>query len=1076
MRFTPYASPFLFAGMLGAMTASSALSQPAEDPNQIRDPALFSALKYRMIGPYRGGRVTAVTGIEEQPYTFFMGSTGGGVWKTEDAGETWSNVSDGDFDVGSIGAIDVADSDPNVVYVGTGSGGIRGNVSIGRGVYRSRDGGDDWEYVGLREAGVINRLVVHPADPDLVYVAALGNPFGKNEERGVFRTRDGGESWEKVLFVADSVGAIDLSMNPSNPRVIYAGMWRAERKPWTLIDGSRDGGVYKTGDGGDTWEKLSGGLPDGLTGKIGLSVSPSNPDRVWALVGAEDPQGGVYRSDDGGVTWERVSRDHRLRQRHWYYSHIDAHPTDENTVFAQNTRFYRSIDGGSTFKTVQVGHGDVHDLWINPSNPDIMIVSNDGGAQVTLSGGRSWSTLLNQPTAEFYRVTVDDQFPYRVYGAQQDNSTITVPSASPGGITPTQEWYSVAGAESGHIAVTPGNPDLVYAGNYIGRIDRYDHRTRSSRNVILYPQMQDGTAPKDLRYRFQWNAPIVVSRHDPSVVYHTSNYVHRTRDGGMTWETISPDLTTDDASQQGLPGGPLQHDHTGVEVYNTVFAFSESPHTEGVLWAGSDDGRIHVTTDDGASWTDVTPPGMPDEGTVNVIELSPHAEGRAYVAVYNYRMDDWRPYVFRTDDRGATWTQLTDGRNGIPLDRPVRVVREDPEREGLLYAGTEFGMYVSFDDGAHWQTLQLNLPVTPITDLAVHRNDLVVATQGRSFWILDDVSPLHQLREVGADAPAHLFAPRDAYRTDVGGYRGGRAPEKPPQGATIYYTLASAPADSLSVEILGADGSVLRTYTRRDEGEEDEGEDKDENDAPKTEFRARRDSMPAKAGSNRLVWDLKALGPRVLNGSVMSLGYTGGAWVAPGTYRVRLRVGSWSAEQELLVRADPRLDVTLADLQEQHAATLRVRDMVSETHEAIRSIRVTRVQLASAANRIEGGGFDEGVKKRVRSEADSIAARLTAVEEELIQTKNESRQDPLNFPPRLDNQIVYLYGHVNSGYGRPTAGAVERASDLRGELDGHLAILGRIFRVDVAAFNQFLLDSGVTGVVVPGAVVAPPIS
>ncbi len=908
-----------------------------------------------------------------------------------------------------------------------------------------------------------------------MYVAALGNPFGKNEERGVFRTRDGGESWEKVLFVADSVGAIDLAMNPANPRVLYAGMWRAERKPWTLVDASEDGGVFKTTDGGDTWEKLAGGLPEGLTGKIGLAVSPANPDRVWALVNAHDPEGGVYRSDDAGATWERVNRDHKLRQRHWYYSHIDAHPTDENTVFVQNTRFYRSIDGGGEFDQIDVHHGDVHDLWINPTDPDIMIVSNDGGAQVSLTGGGSWSTLLNQPTAEFYRVTVDDQFPYRVYGAQQDNSTITVPSWSPGGITPTQEWYSVAGAESGHIAVTPGNPDLVYAGNYLGRIDRYDHRTRSARNVIAYPQMQDGTAPKELKYRFQWNAPIVISPHDPETVYHTSNYVHRTRDGGMTWETISPDLTTNDTTQQELPGGPLQHDHTGVEVYNTVFAFAESPHTAGVLWAGSDDGLIHLSQDAGASWTNVSPADMPDQGTVNAIELSPHAEGRAYVSVYNYRMDDWRPFVFRTNDFGATWTLLTDGRNGIAVDTPVRVVREDPEREGLLYAGTEFGMFVSFDDGAHWQSLQLKLPRTPITDLRVYRDDLVVATQGRSFWILDDLTPLHDLGTWTAGESPHLLSPRHAYRASMSGrYRGDRAPEAPPQGATIHYHLNEAPEGELTVEILDGEGRVLRTYTgaaedEEDEEDEDEDEDEDENEKEpdKTEFIERKDRAPQKAGLNRLVWDLKAPGPRTLQGSVMSLGYTGGAWIPPGTYQVRLSVDGWSDTRELEVRADPRLSVSQEDLDEQYRVTLQARDMVTASHEAIRAIRLARGQLTSAVVRVQAGDHGDEVEKRVREAADSAAAHLTVVEERLIQTKNESGQDPINFPPRLDNQLVYLYGHVNAAYGPPTQGAMERLTDLRGELDARLTELEALLSTELADFNRLLEEAGVQSVVVP---------
>ncbi|MDX1673337.1 MAG: hypothetical protein R3314_00945, partial [Longimicrobiales bacterium] len=534
---------------------------PAAAQEPTHDPALFDRLEYRMIGPYRGGRVTAVDGIPESPATFFMGSTGGGVWKTGDAGETWTNISDDSFAVASIGAVEVADADPSVVYVGTGSACIRGNISTGRGVYRSRDGGKSWTFIGLPEAGLIGKVVTDPRDPEVVFVAALGHPFGPNPERGVYRSRDGGESWERVLFVSDSTGAVDLAIDPVNPRNLYAAMWRVERKPWTLIDGAMEGGIYRSRDGGDRWEKLTDGLPqDQPIGRIGLSVSASRPDRVWALVTAE-PGGGVFRSDDGGDTWARTSEDRELRTRAWYYSHITADPTDPNTVWVENAGLYRSIDAGETFHRVRVPHGDVHDLWISPVDPSTMVVANDGGAQVTLNGGDSWSTMNNQPTAEMYRVEVDEQWPYRVYGAQQDNSTISVPSASVGALTPESEWYSVAGAESGHIAVHPEDPNTVYSGNYIGRIDRYDHRTGRSRNVILYPQMQDGVAPRDLKYRFQWNAPIEISPHDTDVVYHASNYVHRTTDGGMTWETLSGDLTTDQEWQQELPGGPLQHDH-----------------------------------------------------------------------------------------------------------------------------------------------------------------------------------------------------------------------------------------------------------------------------------------------------------------------------------------------------------------------------------------------------------------------------------------------------------------------------------------------------------------------------------
>ncbi|MFO7894790.1 MAG: hypothetical protein R6U63_13730 [Longimicrobiales bacterium] len=1030
----------------------------------MHDPALFEALEYRLIGPYRGGRVTAVDGVPSSPRTFFMGSTGGGVWKTVDAGESWQNVSDGWLEVASIGAVEVADADPSVLYVGTGSACIRGNVSTGRGVYRSRDGGRSWTFVGLPEAGLIGKVVTDPRDPDVVYVAALGHPFGPNPERGVYRSRDGGESWERVLFVSDSTGAVDLAIDPVNPRTIYAAMWRAERKPWTLIDGAREGGIYRSRDGGDSWTQLTAGLPEGPLGRIGLSVSASAPDRVWALVTAE-PGGGVFRSDDGGDSWTRTSRDRRLRTRGWYYAHITADPTDPNTVWVENAGFYRSIDGGETFHRRPVPHGDVHDLWIHPEDPDVMVVGNDGGAQVTLTGGESWSTMHNQPTAEMYRVEVDHQWPYRVYGAQQDNSTISVPSASVGALTPESEWYDVAGAESGHIAVHPEDPNTVYSGNYIGRIDRYDHRTGRSRNVILYPQMQDGVAPKNLKYRFQWNAPIEISPHNPDVVYHASNYVHRSRDGGMTWETLSADLTTDTEWQQELPGEPIQHDHTGVEVYNTVFALAESPITAGEIWAGSDDGLVHISRDDGATWTEITPRDMPEGGTVNVIEPSSHRPGRAYMAVYRYREDDWHPYIFRTDEWGERWRLLTDG-NGIPVDHPVRVVREDPEREGLLYAGTEFDLFISFDGGGYWQSFRQNLPVTPITDLAVHRGDLVVATQGRSFWILDDLSPVRQMsRAVEATVVdgVHLFAPRPAYQLNLRGFRGDRAPEPAPAGALIHFGVSDAVAevDGVRLELLDETGEVVRVFAQ-DPDAAAEALDPLEHGVWTGEI----DRLDVKPGINRFIWDLQLPGPTVIEGSVMSLGYTGGMWASPGRYTVRLVAGDEVVEEPLEVRTDPRLEVEPGALQARFELTRAVRDKVTEVHDAIARLRSVRTQAAGIADRVRAGA-DTAAARAVRRAADSLAARLTPIEEALIQTRNEVGQDPLNFPPKLDNQLVYLYGHVNAAYGAPTAGSYERWEDLEAEVAPYLEALRSVLDGAVPRFNALLAEYGVAGIVVP---------
>ncbi len=1009
--------------------------------------AAFEGLKYRSIGPYRGGRVTAVEGIASKPYTFFMGSTGGGVWKTSDAGETWDNISDGFFKVGSIGSIEVADADINKIYVGTGSTCIRGNISIGRGLYVSNDGGQTWMLSGLEEAGQIGPILTHPENADVVFAAAMGNPFGKNPERGVFRSKDGGQNWEKVLYHSDSVGAIDLVMDPSNPRILYAGMWRAERKPWTMIDGSTEGGLYKSVDGGDTWKKLTNGLPSGLGGRIGLAIAPTNPDRIWYYQEtAEETDGGIYRSEDGGKSFEKISREHLLRQRAWYYTHIHAHPTDDNTVYVNNTGFYKSIDGGSNFSRLSTPHGDNHGLWINPNNPDIMIQSNDGGANVSFNGGLTWSNQFNQPTSEFYRVTVDNQFPYRVYGAQQDNSTLTVPSKTPGGVTPKEHWYAIGGGESGHIAVDPRDPNIVYSGNYIGQIDRVDLTRGHQRNVVAYPQMHDGVAPRDIKYRFQWNAPIRLSPHNPDIVYHCSQFVHKSTDGGQTWEVISPDLTTNKDAYQDLPGGPIQHDHTGVELYTTIFSFEESPHNEGELWAGSDDGLLHLSKDGGASWNNITPTGIPFEGTVNTIDLSAHKEGRAYVTVYKYRDNDFTPYIFFTEDWGTTWKSIT---NGIPNDHFVRVVREDPNREGLLYAGTEFGMYISLDNGTNWQPFQLNLPVTPITDMLIKEKDLVIATQGRSFWILDDLSPLHEMSQELVGKSLHLFEPRTAYRTQMRGFfRGSGAPERPPFGALLYYYLEEKPEkdDTLKLDIMDARGNVVTTYSTHPD---------------KTKKENKLSSVTA--GLNRFQWNLTGAKPDILPGSFMSLSYTGGHSVPPGNYGAQLSLNDETQSVYFAVEKDPRWEQTNEDLISQHQLVVDVMEKLNETHDAIHQIRSVRSQAKEIAKLATDAGYSEDISTK----ADDLSKKLTEIEEELIQTKNESGQDPINYPPKLDDQFAYLYSTVNAQDSRPTAGAYERFEDLKKELAVHLNNLDNVMADDFKAFNTMLDNEGVSRILIP---------
>jgi photosystem II stability/assembly factor-like uncharacterized protein len=1016
------------------------------------DSAFLSGLTYRSIGPARGGRVTAVAGVEGAPLSYFMGSTGGGVWKTEDAGNHWENVSDGFFSAASVGAISVAAADPNVVWVGMGSACIRGNTSQGDGVYRSVDGGRTWAHVGLPEAGQIGRIAVDPRDAQVAFVAALGHPFGANPERGVYRTRDGGGSWERVLFISDSTGAVDVALDPSNPRIVYAGMWRAERKPWTLISGAREGGIYKSTDSGDTWTRLEGGLPDGLVGKTAVTVSPANPDRIWAQIEAPDGKGGVYRSDDAGETWSQVNTNRDLQQRAWYYTHLYADPADENTVYALNVNFWKSVDGGRTFERIGVPHGDTHDLWINPVDPRVMIIGNDGGAQVSLDGGQSWSTMYNQPTAEIYRVFVDERYPYRVYGSQQDNSTISLPSLGIGGLTEFEHWRSAGGCESGHIAIDPRDPDVTYAGCYGGSISRVNYRTGAFRQILVYPQMQLGQAPKTLRYRFQWNAPIRLSPHDADVLYHTSQFVHRSTDGGSSWETISLDLTRNDTTKQDFAGAPITMDNTGVEVYGTVFAFEESPLVPGVLWAGTDDGRVHLSRDDGATWTEVTPDDMPDWGTVNTIELSPHVDGRAFLAVHRYRQDDFRPYLFRTDDYGDSWVEIAQG-NGIPDNHFARVIREDPVRPELLFAGTEYGMYVSVDDGEHWQDFRLNLPVSPITDMRVHRGDLVVATQGRSFWILDDLSALRQIDRLGSGDSPHLFEPADAYRARVSG--GG--PDGRPAGAIFYYHLPAEPESTVALEILDASGEVLRTYTwtPKETAAGDETE-------PTFERTLEGDSIAASVGLNRASWDLRLGRPDLLDEAVI-WGFTGGPQVAPGEYRVRLTVDDWTSTRALTVLPDPRLGIQGAEMEAQFELMLRIRQSLQDSHDAVERLREVRSQINDRAERAKEAGFGDDLPEL----ADSVSARLTAIEERLIQTKNESGQDPLNFPPMLDNQLAYLYGYVGFSDGSPTDGAVSRYEDLARELASCLEELEAVLSGPVARFNDALRSREVPAVIVP---------
>jgi photosystem II stability/assembly factor-like uncharacterized protein len=1021
MRLAPSLHIVLVATLLAASPTSSflpsaSLRAQAPAPAVGLDP--FGGLHWRHIGPHRGGRATAVAGHRRQPGTFYMGSTGGGVWKTTDFGQSWANISDGFFETASIGAIEVAESNPDVIYAATGSAAIRSNVIRGLGVYKSTDAGKTWMHVGLRDVGAIGAVRVHPANPDLVYVAAVGQVFVDGPARGVFRSRDGGKTWEKVLFINDRTGVFSLVFDPSNPDRMYAAAWRGQRKPWTIISGgpATEGGIYTSTDAGSTWTRTSEGLPTDLLGKIDIDVSRANPKRLYAIVEAVGDKAGLYRSDDAGATWAQVSAQSSLIARPFYYTYVDADPKNPDVVWVNNLALWKSADGGKTFASVPTPHGDNHGMWINPDDADLMVQSNDGGVNVSRDGARTWTTQFNQPTAELYQVDVDHQYPYRVYGAQQDNTTVIVPSNAPNSWSPDdtlQFWTQGAGCETGPVKPRPDNPQIVY-GVCKGEFSRLNLATGQEQHYWVYPQNRYGHASRDIRYRFQRTSPFEISPHDPKVIYHTSHVVHRTRDEGRTWEVISPDLTANLPEGQGISGEPITRDITGEEVYATIYAFEESPIERGVLWSGANDGPVYVSRDDGKTWSNVTPRDLPPGGRVQQIDPSPHRRGSAYIAYYRYLLGDWAPYVYRTDDYGRTWTRLTDGRNGIPAETPVRVVREDPDRAGLLYAGTEFGMYLSWDNGAQWQRWQLDLPVTPITDMRLHRKDLVISTMGRGFWILDDVSRLHQWtgpeRSRGAAAPATatLFAPREATRARLATSPGtSKTPDYP--GAVVYvdYALPSDAA-SVSIAILDAAGEELRTFTSAPAATEGRAGSPSPAQGMRAPTRRRAGGVaPARTrGTHRFTWDLRLPGlPSASNPE----GGPSGPFVLPGTYTVRLTVdGVVTGTQPLRVRLDPRVvadGVLQADLVAQHQLLTDLRETASRA-------------LALSARLAE-----------VAAGADASRAKAAAALRTQLVTAGG------NYPqPMLIDQLSSVWRMANQADQRPGRDAFLRFDDLRAEL------------------------------------------
>ncbi|MBD3415379.1 MAG: glycosyl hydrolase [Candidatus Aminicenantes bacterium] len=990
-------------------------------------------MRWRCIGPYRGGRATAVAGIPSQPYTYYFGACGGGVWKTEDGGLNWKPISDGYFKTGSVGAVAVSEWDPNVIYVGMGEAPIRGNVSHGDGMYKSVDAGKTWIDIGLGDTYQISRVRVHPRNPDLVYVAALGHVYGPNMQRGVFRSKDGGETWEKVLYVSDKAGAIDLVLDPFNPRVIYAAFWSAHRTPYSLVSGGPGSGLYKTTDSGDTWKELSRnpGLPKGVLGKIGVAASGAKKDRVWAIVEAKE--GGVFRSEDGGETWRRVNKERRLRQRAWYYSRIYADPQNPEKVYVLNTGLYRSLDGGRSFSYIRVPHGDNHDLWIDPNNPDRMINSNDGGANVTFNGGISWTPQDTQPTAQFYHVTTDDQFPYWVYGAQQDNSTVRIASRTTGAGIGREYWHSVGGGESGHIAPRHDNPDIVYAGSYGGLITRWDYQTRERRAINPWPENPMGWGAKDLRYRFQWTAPILVSRFDSDVLYHAAQVLFKSTDEGHSWEIISPDLTTNDKSKQKQSGGPITKDDTSVEYYCTIFSLAESVYDPDILWVGSDDGLVHITRNGGKTWTNITPKNLPEWSMISNIETSTFKAGRAFIAVDRHKLDDFSPYIYKTEDFGNTWTQIT---NGLPQNTFVRVIREDPERKGLLYAGTETGVFVSFDDGKNWQSLQLNLPVVPVRDMVVKEDDLVAATHGRSFWILDDLTPLHQLTKDVLESEFFLFKPRDAFR--MGGYGFPRSDmgENPPGGSVITYYFKKKPEKKVTLEFLDAQGNLIKEFN-----------------GP---------SVSTKQGMNRFVWDMRYPGAERVPGAVYWGASFRGPVAVPGNYTVRLKVGEDRMIKTWRWKKDPRISTTLRDFQEQFDLLIEIRDKVSEVNTNIMKLRDIRDQINELTAKLE----ETKKNQEIIQAGEELIKKLSAVEDELIQSKSKSGQDPLNYPIKLDNKIAALASYVASADFRPTEQSYQVFHDLSSKADTQLGLLDLYIERDLKNFNRMVKKHDIPAVIV----------
>jgi photosystem II stability/assembly factor-like uncharacterized protein len=1019
------------------------------------DKSLFNGLKWRLVGPFRGGRVEAVAGLPDDPNVYYFGAVAGGVWKTTDSGVNWKPIFDHESNL-SIGAMAVAPSDHNIIYVGTGEACLRNNITFGDGMYKSTDGGESWKQIGLNDTQHISKVLVDSKNPNIVFVAAVGHASGPNAERGVFRSEDGGNTWKKILYKDEKTGAADLVFDPTNSQVLYAALYEERRLPWMLNAGGPGSGIYKSTDGGNTWTHLEGhGLPEEVLGRIGIAVS-AKPNRVYALIEAKE-KGGMYRSDDSGQSWTLINGDHNLSQRPWYFSHIFADPKNADVVYSLAYRMLKSIDGGRTFTPMSGPHGDYHALWIDPNNPSRMINGNDGGATVSVDQGASWSGEDNQPTAQFYHVIADSRFNYHLYGAQQDNTTVAIASRTNHGAIDREDWYSVGGGESGYIAPDFHDPNIVFAGAYAGTLTRFDRRTGQAQMISPWPQFMDGLYAQQVKHRFNWTSPTMFSLHEPNTIYNGAEVLFKSTNDGMSWTAISPDLTRNDKSKQASSGGPVTKDDAGTEYYDTIFTIAESPLQKDLIWVGSDDGLIHITQDGGKNWADVTAKEMPAWGRVDLIEASPHAAGVAYAAVDCHLLDDFRPHIYRTDNFGKSWTAIT---NGLPDHAYVHVVREDPERKGLLFAGTEAGVFVSFDNGVNWQSLQLNLPVVPVHDLIVKDGDIAVATHGRSFWILDDISPLRQIEAQRPSEDVLIYKPRIAFRVkvdseDEGGDAASHAGTNPPNGAIIDYYLKSASAEKVSLEILDSKGSVLRKFTsavnpagaakHKPEGEEVVG-------------------LPANAGMNRFVWNLHLDPPAEVPGAVYMEGSKlHGATALPGVYSVRLTARGKVLTAPLQVKIDPTVTVSEADLQKQFDLAAKIRDRISQSHETVSHIRYIRGQIQSLEERLSGVPASDAVLVS----AKSLVQKMSTVEDALFQIHKTAEKDSFNYGGRLNDMFIALLDYVEQADTAPTEQTYAVFDYLDQALQQQLTAWNTISNTDIPAFNELAHDKNVPSLGLP---------